>query len=62
MKDEFPKFFGNLVMTAAKDTMLNDMSKFQIGTKPGHCPQEHLYTVKSVISFYINCDKAVIHL
>ena len=59
-KNEFPKFFGNLVMTAAKDTLVNGMSKFQIGAKPGHRAQEHLFTIKSVISFFTNYDKAVI--
>ena len=47
-------------MTAAKDTLVNGMSKFQIGAKPGHCAQEHLFTIKSVISFFTNYDKAVI--
>ena len=60
MKDEFPKFFGNLVMDAAKDTLIHNMSKFQIGTKPGHRAQEHLFVTKSVISLYMKYDKAVI--
>ena len=42
LKDEFPKFFGNLVMTKAKDKLINNMSKYQIGTKPGHRAQELL--------------------
>ena len=60
MKDEFPKFFGNLVMDAAKDTLIHNMSKFHIGTKPGHRAQEHLFVTKSVISLYMKYDKAVI--
>ena len=36
------------------------MSKFQIGTKPGHRAQEHLFVLKSVLSFYLQLDKAVI--
>ena len=60
IKDEFPKFFGNLVMTAAKDTLTNNMSKYQIGTKPGHRAQEHLFVIKSVISLYRKLDKSVI--
>ena len=47
-------------MTAAKDTLLSNMSKFQIGTKPGHRPQEHLFTLKSVINFYMSMDKPLI--
>ena len=59
-KEEFPKFFGNLVMTAARDTLVNNMSKFQIGAKPGHRAQEHLFVLKSVLSLYLTFDKAVI--
>ena len=58
--DEFPKFFGNLVMTAAKDTLVSKMSKFQIGAKPGHRAQEHLFVLKSVVSLYLQFDKAII--
>ena len=32
-----------LVKTAAKDKMIENMTKFQIGTKPGHRAQEHIY-------------------
>ena len=60
MKDEFPKFFGHLVVTAAKETMISNMSKFQIGTKPGHRAQEHLFVLKSVIALYLHYDKAII--
>ena len=59
-KDEFPKFFGNLVMAAAKDTLVTNMSKFQIGAKPGHRSQEHLFVLKSVVSLYSTFDKALI--
>ena len=47
-------------MSAAKDTLVNNMSKYQIGTKPGHRAQEHLFVIKNVISFYKVMDKAVI--
>ena len=47
-------------MTAAKETLINNMSKYQIGTKLGHRKQEHLFIVKSVITLYRKLDKAVI--
>ena len=60
MKDEFPKFFGNLVMAAAKEKLIENMSKYQIGAKPGHRAQEHLFIIKSVISLYVKYDKSII--
>ena len=47
-------------MDAAKDTLIHNMSKFQIETKPGHRAQEHLFVLKSVLSLYLTFDKAVI--
>ena len=52
IKDEFPKFFGHLVVSASKDKMLSNLSKYQIGTKPGHRAQEHLFVLKSVMAIY----------
>ena len=42
-KLEVPKLFGHIVTTAAKVKMIENMSKYQIGTKPGHRAQEHLH-------------------
>ena len=53
-KLDMPKFFGHIVMAQCKGKILNSMTKFQIGTKVGHRPQEHLFTVKSVISLYMH--------
>ena len=39
-------------METAKDTILNNMSKFQIACKPGHCPSKHLFTLKSVMAYF----------
>ena len=39
-------------MSQVKQTLIDKMSKFQLGTKPGHRAQEHLFSVKSVISLY----------
>ena len=60
LKDEFPKFFGHLVVSASKDKLISNMTKFQIGTKPGHRAQEHLYVLKSVIALYLQYNKAII--
>ena len=50
-KDEFPKFFGHLVVSASKDKMISNLTKYQIATKPGHRAQEHLFVLKSVIDY-----------
>ena len=60
MKSDFSKFFGHLVMNKAKGELVSNMSKFQIGTKPGHRAQEHIFALKCVISFHFQCDKPLI--
>jgi hypothetical protein len=40
----------------AKEKMIEKCSKFQIGGIPGHRPQEHLFTAKSIISLYSYLD------
>ena len=59
-KLETPKFFGHMVVNAAKGKIMENMSKFQLGTKPGHRAQEHLFVMRSVIELYILCGKALI--
>ena len=60
MKEDIPKFFGNLVMGCAKEKLLANMSRYQIGTKTGHRAQEHLFVIKSVISLHLKFNKALI--
>ena len=48
-KLDVPKFFGHIVATAAKPNLIGQMSPYQIGTKPGHRAQEHLFVIKTVI-------------
>ena len=60
IKSDFSKFFGHIVVSAAKDDILKNMSKYQIATKPGHRPQELLYILKSVIALYNMLGKAII--
>ena len=52
IKQDIPKLFGHMVMTVAKDVISRNMSKFQIGFMAGHRPQEHLFTLKSIIALY----------
>ena len=49
---EYPKFFEGIVVDKSKDKIIKKCSKFQIGGIPGHRPQEHLFTAKSIISLY----------
>ena len=49
-----------MVTNAAKGKIINNMTKFQLGTKPGHRAQEHLFVVQSCIQLYNLCGKAVI--
>ena len=51
-KDEVPKLFGHIVMSQVKSKLETGMTKFQIGTKTGHRAQEHIFTLKSIISIY----------
>ena len=52
IKNEYPKLFEGLVMDNSKEMIVKRCSKFQIGGIPGHRPQEHLFTAKSIISIY----------
>ena len=60
IKNEFSKFFGHIVVSAMKSEINKNLSKFQIATKPGHRPQEHLFVLKSVIALYQFQGKALI--
>ena len=60
IKDEYPKFFGHIVVSAVKEKIIAGMSKFQIATKPGHRVQEHLFVLKSIMGLCYLVGKAVI--
>ena len=49
-KDENPKAFEHIVISEAKLKIVEGCSKFQIGAIPKHQSQEHLFTLKSVMS------------
>ena len=46
-------------MAEAKEILTSNMSKFQIGAKPGHRAQEHLFVLKSVILSNLNLNNPV---
>ena len=49
-----------MVINAAKGKIIENMSKFQLGTKPGHRAQEHLFVMRSIIELYEMNGKALI--
>ena len=52
--------FGHLIMSQVKETLIENMSKYQIATKPGHRASEHLYVIKSLLSLIQMKKKAMI--
>ena len=49
MKDHFlPRTCEALVVSKMKQCILESSSKYQVGGQPGHSPDEHIFTVKSV--------------
>ena len=50
LKNPFLKHFGSILMTETKSVLFRGMSKFQLGTKPGHRAQEHIYVLKNLMS------------
>ena len=60
IKADIQKLFGQIVISAAKDNLIDNMSKFQIATKPGHRASEHLYVVMSVMELCERNGKAII--
>ena len=59
-KDETRKLFGEILTNELKDKISEGVSKFQIGAMAGHRPQEHLFTIKSIISLYNKKGKGLI--
>ena len=59
-KKEAYKFFGHIVTAVAKEPIFKNMPKFQIACRPGHRPSEHLFVVRSVISYYKEKNKGLL--
>ena len=59
-KMDFPKLFGFMVTNQAKIPIIQNMSKYQIGTVPGHRSEEHLFVMKMVMALYAKHKKPII--
>ena len=51
-KEWLPRLVEGMVVEEMKDQILEGSSPFQIGGQPGHQPQEHLFTAKSIMAKY----------
>ena len=60
LKDQTFKYFCHIVLSYAKETLLKNMTKFQIACKPGHRPSEHLFVIKSVINHYYKNGQGIL--
>ena len=49
-KEWLPRIAEGLVVDCMKDAILKGSSPYQIGGQPGHQPQEHIFSVKSMIA------------
>ena len=49
MKDYLARTCEALVVNKMRKTIFEKSSKFQIGGQSGHCPEEHVFTLKSLI-------------
>ena len=54
------KLFQHIVVNQVKETLMNNMSVFQIGTKKGHSPSEHIFMMKSLMQLYEEKKKPLI--
>ena len=52
LKHWMARIFDGLVFSKMKEDLVRNMSKFQIGAKPAHRPQEHIFVLNSVISLH----------
>ena len=51
-KEWLPRTVEGMVVDYMKDNILKGASPYQIGGQPGHQPQEHIFSIKSMISKY----------
>ena len=52
LKHWMPRVLDGILFSKMKQCLVSNMSKFQIGAKPGHRPQEHIFVLNSVIELY----------
>ena len=56
-KDWLPRLVEGVIVDEMKDDILDGSSPYQIGGQPGHQPQEHLFTIKSIMAWYEHVGK-----
>ena len=61
IKDITAKLFSHIVVNIAKNTLMENMSPFQIGTKQGHRASEHIFVMKSVMQLFAVKNKPLIN-
>ena len=49
LKEPVAKIFVHIIMNQVKEKMMQNMTKYQLGTKKGHQPQEHIFVIKSLM-------------
>ena len=49
-KSEIQKVFSHIVTSEIKPIITDNLTEYQIGAIPGHKPEEHLFTLKSVLA------------
>ena len=52
LKTWMPRMFDGIVFSKMKEDLVNNMSKFQIGAKPGHRAQEHIFVLFSILELF----------
>ena len=60
IRNDYLKILSQIVISYAKDNLIDNMSKYQIACKPGHRPSEHLYVMKSVMAKYHEQKKCLL--
>ena len=60
MKDWLPRLCESVVVGKMKQDILKGGTIHQIGGIPGHCSEEHLVTVKSIIQRFISMGSGCI--
>ena len=58
-KNQIFKFFSQIVMTIAKPILYQNMSKYQLASRPGHRASEHLFVLKSIMIEYEEKNKPI---
>ena len=59
-KEWLPRTVEAMVVEVMKEGILSNSSPYQIGGQPGHRPQEHIFTMKSILGKYMMEGKMLI--